>query len=226
MNMIDWAENEVKIACKKEHPGLKEGEWDYGCACYQSALKAYKSLDEDGHSGFSWAMTANILKRLTDHKPLTPIEDTEDVWEGLYRHKHANYTMMQCLRMPSLFKRIYDDGRIEYYDNNQFIGIDIHSGTSYSLGLIRDVMQKEFPITFPYMPGNTIKVYCEDFLAEAGNGDFDTVGIMYYKTDDGVKKDVKRFFKGLSNDSGWKEITFDEYLMRKAAADKLKENKK
>lgn len=229
---MDWAENEVRIACEKEHPGLKEGEFDYGCACYKSALKAYKSLDADGHSGFSWVMTANILKRLMDHKPLTPIENTEDVWIYSYKLRYRGCTVMQCLRMPSLFKYVYDDGRIEYYDNDQFIGIDIHSGIAYSLGLIRDVIQKEFPITFPYMPGDTIKVYCEDFLAEAGNGDFDTVGIMYYKTEDGVKKDVKRFFKELPDksrhpyDNGWREINFEEYLKRKANAKKLKENKK
>lgn len=231
MDMLDWAENEVKIACKKANPDLKEGEFDYSCAyykSYKSALKAYKSLAEDNHSGFSWAMTAEILKRLTDGKPLTPIEDTEEVWKDPYKQRYSDHTVMQCLRMPSLFKFIYDNGKIEYYDSNQFIGIDIHSGIAYSLGLIRDIMQKEFPITFPYMPGNTIKVYCEDFLAEAGNGDFDTVGIMYYKTEDGVKKDVKRFFKGLPDKlghpsgNGWREINFEEYLIRKANAKKLK----
>lgn len=179
-------------------------------------------MDEDGHSGFSWTMTVSILKRLTDGKPLTPIEDTEDVWKDPYKQRYSDHTVMQCLRMPSLFKFIYDNGKIEYYDSNQFIGIDIHSGIPYSLGLIRDVMQKKFPITFPYMPGNTIKVYCEDFLAEPGNGDFDTVGILYCQTDNG-KEDIKRYFKGLSNNSGWKEINFDEYMKRKVMADKLKE---
>lgn len=222
MNMIDWAENEVKIACEKEHPGLKEGEWDYGCACYQSALKAYKSLAEDGHFGFSWGMTANILKRLIDDKPLTPIEDTDDVWDKDHERRYMNHVIKQCLRRSSLFKYVYNDGRIEYHDNDQFICIDIHSGATYSLGLIRDVMSEKFPITFPYMPGNAIKVYCEDFLADLRNGDFDTVGIIYYQTDDG-KEDIKRYFKALSNNSGWKEINFDEYMKRKVMADKLKE---
>ena len=39
-----WAENEVKVACHRENPDRKEGEFDYGCACYESALKAFKSL--------------------------------------------------------------------------------------------------------------------------------------------------------------------------------------
>lgn len=50
MSMSDWAKREVKIACKREAPDRKDGEWDYGCACYESALKAYQSLMEDGHT--------------------------------------------------------------------------------------------------------------------------------------------------------------------------------
>ena len=29
MNKMEWAEREVEIACKKENPDRKEGEWDY-----------------------------------------------------------------------------------------------------------------------------------------------------------------------------------------------------
>ena len=52
-NLERWAENEVAIACRHEKPDRKDGEWDYGCACYESALKAFGSLCADGHSGFS-----------------------------------------------------------------------------------------------------------------------------------------------------------------------------
>ena len=51
--MLDWARREVEIACEKENPNRKGDEFDYGCACYESALKAFESLCEDGHSGFS-----------------------------------------------------------------------------------------------------------------------------------------------------------------------------
>lgn len=158
-----------------------------------------------------------------DDKPLTSIEDTDDTWSRVTCEKDDR-TEYQCKRKASLFKTIYDDGRIEYRDRDQFICVDIHDGSTYILGLIDDVMQEKFPITFPYMPGNTIKVYCEDFLTDPKNGTFDTVGIIYCKTDDG-KEDIKRYFKKSSNDSGWEEINFDEYMKRKVMADKLKESK-
>ena len=51
----EWAENEVRLACKRENPDWDGKSFDYGCSCYQSALKAYKSICNDGHSGFSFA---------------------------------------------------------------------------------------------------------------------------------------------------------------------------
>ena len=80
MSMLDWAKNEVAIASNREKCNAKDGEWDYGVACYESALKAFKSLCGDDHSGLSIGITKNILNRLIDGKPLTPIEDTEDIW--------------------------------------------------------------------------------------------------------------------------------------------------
>ena len=54
-----WAEREVRLACEHERRGngTNDDEFDYGVACYKSALKAYKSLAEDGHSGFSIGLT-------------------------------------------------------------------------------------------------------------------------------------------------------------------------
>lgn len=64
MSNLEWAKREVELACQKENPNRKDGEFDYGCACYESALKAFESLCEDGHSGLSIGQTAAILNRL------------------------------------------------------------------------------------------------------------------------------------------------------------------
>lgn len=222
-NMLDWAKREVEIACKKENPNRKEGEFDYGCACYESALKAFESLCDNGHSGFSIKMTQTILNRLLDGKPLTPIEDTDDIWNECVRPKGSTKTY-QCKRMSSLFKKIYADGTVKYNDVDSPYCVDIHNpDITYSSGLVRRIIDKMFPITMPYMPGKPIKVYCEDFLTDKKNGDFDTVGMLYaIKTEDGnqEKIEINRFFREPEGDEegSWTEISKEEYYKRKEAA--------
>lgn len=221
MSLLDWAREEVKIACKKENPNRKEGEFDYGCACYESALKAFESLCGDGHSGFSIKMTQGILNRLLDGQPLTPIEDTEDIWEECSFGKKGTKEY-QCKRMSSLFKTVYDDGRVAYSDVDQFVKVYIDDPDStWHSSLIDRVMKELFPITMPYMPGKPIKVYCEELLTDPKNGDFDTVGIFYaLKEENGEQKriGINRFFRepfeGEESKNGWVEIDYDEWCKR------------
>lgn len=50
----DWATREVALASQKERESAEDkDDWDYGVACYESALRAYRSLERDGHSGMS-----------------------------------------------------------------------------------------------------------------------------------------------------------------------------
>lgn len=109
--METWAEREIDLACKRERAAgsAEDEDWDYGCACYESAYKAFQSLMADGHSGMSICFTQQILNRLIDGKPLTPIEDTPDIWSDIsdisgLRGEEVNY---QCKRMSSLFKYVY-----------------------------------------------------------------------------------------------------------------------
>ena len=215
MSMNEWAKREVEIACKRENPNRKDGEFCYGCACYESALKAFESLCGDGHSGFSIKMTQRILNSLIDGRPLTPIEDTEDIWEdvsymGVLNGEKSSY---QCKRMSSLFKYVYEDGVINYKDLNRSCGIDINNNTSYHSGLITRIIDEMFPIKMPYMPdAKPIKVYSEDFLTNKDNGDFDTVGTLYAIKGE-EKVEINRYFK--ESQSGWIEISKEEYEQRK-----------
>ena len=100
MTTTEWAENEVKLACKRAG--------NYGNTCLKSALKAYKSLSKDGHSGMSWQITRNILEKLLRGQPLTPI--TENDFEDGGEDDHV-----QCDRMFSLFKET-KNGKVVYSD--------------------------------------------------------------------------------------------------------------
>ena len=212
-----WAENEVAIACCREKPDRKDGEWDYGCACYESALKAFGSLCEDGHSGFSIGLTKAILNRLINNKPLLPIEDTNEVWSDIsdmsgLKGEECNY---QCKRMSSLFKYVYADGTVKYRDVDRYHGVNINCPDApYHSGLIDTVMDELYPITMPYMPADrAYKVYTEEFLVDPKNGDFDTVGILYVITPSLERVEINRYFKEAPN--GFAEIDEAEYVKRK-----------
>ena len=217
--LLSWAEKEIDIACKREREasGVKNDDWDYGCACYESALKAYKSLVEDNHSGLSIGFTKQILNRLIDGKPLTPIEDTDDIWSDISDISGLNGEVVnyyQCKRMSSLIKYVYPDGTVKYKDINRYYCVDINNTeVTYYSGLVQRIIDEMFPITMPYFPEEPIKVYCEDFLTDRKNGDFDTVGIFYAIKPDGEKVEINRFFK--ESEDGWKEIDEAEYIKRK-----------
>lgn len=216
-NLERWAENEVAIACRREKPDRKDGEWDYGCACYESALKAFGSLCEDGHSGFSIGLTKAILNRLINNKPLLPIEDTDEVWSDIsdmsgLKGEERNY---QCKRMSSLFKYVYADGTVKYRDVDRYHGVNINCPDApYHSGLIDTVMDELYPITMPYMPADrAFKIYTEDFLVDPAKGDYDTVGILYVITPSMEKVEINRYFKEAPN--GFAEIDESEYVKRK-----------
>lgn len=215
--MIEWAKREVEIACNRENPDRKEGEFDYGCACYESALKAFNSLLEDGHSGMSIRFTQNILNRLIDGKPLTPINDKDDIWNDIsdISGLHGEAVNYQCKRMSSLFKYVYSDGAIKYKDVNRCVGVNVNNPEeSYHSGLIDRVMGELYPISMPYMPENKpYRIYTEDFLTDTKNGDYDTVGILYVIKPDGEKIKINRFFKEGEDD--FIEIGKEEYNARR-----------
>lgn len=216
-SLLSWAEQEVKFACEHERGDKPKEEWDYGCACYESALKAFKSLEEDNHSGFSIGFTKGILNRLIDGKPLCPIEDTEETWSHIadtsgHQGEEVNY---QCKRMSSLFKYVYADGTVKYRDIDRFIMVKTLTNTIWHSGLVDQVLEELYPITMPYIPSDTsYKAMCEEYLTDRKNGDFDTVGILNVIEPDGKTVEINRYFKDVPN--GWEEIDLEEFKNRRA----------
>ena len=214
--MSEWAEQECRIACKKENPNFnfESDEFDYGCSCYKSALKAYKALCDDGHSGYSFSVTRNILNRLMEGIPLTPITDEDFPKVELDPDNPWNKEMglksdVQCPRMFSLFRQEALDGTVTYHDNDRayYINIEEPSDTYQSSTKFIDDM---FPITMPYMPKKEkYQIYAQTFLANEGNGDFDTKGIFYVITPEGEKIDVNIFMTEKNNKM--ERITKEEY---------------
>ena len=219
MGMYDWAEQECRLACKKENPNFDfdSDDFDYGCSCYKSALKAYKSLMRDGHSGTSFSFTRNILERLMRHEPLTPITDDDFYINGddplsidddlISRGLKSD---IQCPRMSSLFRKETIDGKVVYsdFDRAYCVNIERPSDTFYSSA--DNIVDELFPIKMPYFPEKEkYKVYVQTFLTDRKNGDFDTRGIIYLITPDGKRIDINRYYTEKNGEMV--EISKDEY---------------
>ena len=219
MTMKEWASREIELACKKENPNWDGKEFDYGCSCYQSALKAYESLCGDGHSGFSWNLTKNILIRLMEGLPLQPITDEDFVItkdtileSPEYLKERGLKSDIQCPRMSSLFRYETLDGEISYCDIDRAYGIDVDNNRTYGGGGIMKYIDELFPITMPYYPSKEkYKVYTQEFLLDKNNGDYDHKAYLYIITPEGKEVRIDKFFKEV--EGKWVEITKEEFYL-------------
>ncbi len=220
MTMTEWAKQEVALACKRENPDRKEGEFDYGCACYESALKAYLSLMDDGHSGMSFGFTKNILIRLLEERPLTPIEDVPEAWDKVTGFDEDGSKHYQCKRLFSLFKDVDADGNKSYSDVERYYCVDADSGCAYHNKLVGQLLDEMHPITMPYFPPVGKYVFTvKDYLTDGKNGDFDTMSVRTLKNPDGEMEEVYRYFA--EDGDGWREIGLTEFYKR-ADADRYR----
>lgn len=210
----DWAENEVNIYCKRaEANDDGYGSMEYMQECAFAALDAYNFLMGQGHSGSSIGITMSILNKLVDHKPLTLIENTEDMWEPGFESKEFGYKSFHCKRYNALYKKVYSDGKVVYSDVDRWRCYDVGSDVPYSSGIVNTALDEMFPITFPYAP-HTCRVNCETFLLNKSMGDFDHKAILNIVEPDGTKLEVAKFYQ--DTDDGWVEIPVDHFWRHKA----------
>ncbi len=187
MTMTEWAEKEIAAACKKENPNWDGKSFDYGCSCYQSALKAYKALMDDGHSGYSFSITKNILKKLLDDIPLSPITDKDffidnDIAESPeYLKDRGLKSHIQCPRRSSLFREEDLDGNVKYRDIDRYYCVDADNPSdTFSSGIARFI-DELYPITMPYTPTSIpFKVYVRSWLTDETHGDYDVQEVLGY----------------------------------------------
>lgn len=220
MDMLEWAKNEVAIASEieRELEEITECECSYGCLCYDSAMRAFESLLGDDHSGMSIAITKNILERLIDGKPLTPIEDIEEVWGLPHIDSSDGSKRYQCKRMHSLFKEVARDGSVTYSDIDRYYCINKDSpDVSWRNGFIGKIYNEMYPITLPYMPNSRPDVIvCDEFLADRKNGyyarPYDILAILYIKKSNGERVEVNRYFE--ESEISFTEISPEEYKER------------
>ena len=210
-----WAKREVELA---KNEALKSGSDNcsthYICECLNSALKAFNSLREDGHSGASMEQTLMFLQRLVRGFPLTPIdEDTTWVKSNVSESGTITY---QCARMTSLFKDVDREGNITYSDVHRVVCVnkdDLQAPVWYN-GFVSKIVNSIYPIKFPYYTSSDpIIAYVSEHTTSVTEN-FDTMCIDSVKLNSGETVEVKRFFKEDPNINSWVEIDEEEYNRR------------
>ena len=210
-----WAKREVELA---KNEALKSGSDNcsthYICECLNSALKAFNSLREDGHSGASMEQMLMFLQRLVRGLPLTPIdEDTTWVKSSVSESGTITY---QCARMTSLFKDVDREGNITYSDVHRVVCVDKDDpqAPGWYNGFVSKIINSIYPIKFPYYTSSDpIIAYVSEHTTSVTE-DFDTMCIDSVKLDNGETVDVKRFFKEDTDSNSWVEIDEEEYTSR------------
>lgn len=215
MSLDIWAKREVELA---KNEALKSGSDNcsahYICECLNSALKAFNSLIEDGHSGASVEQTLMFLQRLVRGLPLTPL-DEDTIWVKSAISESGTVTY-QCARMTCLFKDVDKEGNITYSDVHRVVCVNkdnLQAPVWYN-GFVSKIVNSIYPIKFPYYPSSDpIIAYVSEHTTSLKE-DFDTICIDSVKLDNGETVDVKRFFKEDTDSNSWVEIDKEEYTSR------------
>jgi hypothetical protein len=109
-------------------------------AMCEHILKMVNVFAEEGHSGFSANYTINILQKLLQFEPLSPLTGEDDEWEDI--SEYSGYEHYQNKRLSRVFKE-GKDGQAYDIQGKVFVEPD---GASYTS---RDSCVY---IEFPYVP--------------------------------------------------------------------------
>ena len=139
-NLLSYAEDELnRIGMTEDSPD------EMNVEMRKHILHMVQEFSKEGHSGFSGRYALNILTKLLDFKPITPLTGADDEWNDVGEDYWQNK------RCSSVFKKAdgtcYDiDGKVfwEWYrDENGEAVKTYYSGSGCST-----------PVIFPYTPPN------------------------------------------------------------------------
>lgn len=133
-NLVKWAEEELNLL-------VKDGD-EMQQAINKDILEVVKVFSEQGHSGFSASYALNMIKRLLDWKPITPLTGEDDEWMEVEGWNKDDSTQ-QNKRCSAVFRKNFDNSTAYYLDGKVFSD---DGGKSWFTN--RDSF---VPVTFPYV---------------------------------------------------------------------------
>ena len=91
----EWAKNEVELA------GLLKEDSDYNGMIGQSLMDLIELFSNQGHSGTSAALVAEIFNKLVQWDPLTECDHSDYLDTSIYTGEPGK--LFQCKRCPHMF---------------------------------------------------------------------------------------------------------------------------
>jgi len=110
-------------------------------------LHMVKEFSEEGHSGFSGRYALNILTKLLEFKPLTPLTGADDEWTNV--SDRSGSPLWQNKRCSSVFKEV--DGSCHDIDGKVFWEWQRNEDGQAVKTYYKDYGCST-PVTFPYTP--------------------------------------------------------------------------
>lgn len=134
-NLVDWAKNELYRLNKS---GDEEQEM-----INNDILEIIKVFAGQGHTGFTASYALNIIKRLLDWKPITPLTGEDNEWNDVTEWDDGR-NLQQNKRCSAVFRENYDNSTAYYIDGKVFS--DDGGKTWFTKG----GKESAVPVTFPY----------------------------------------------------------------------------
>lgn len=139
MNIVEFSErelNSILATCQNS------SDFNIQKAMNNSILEIVKTFNEQHYSGYTATYCLNILDRLLNYKPITPLTGEDDEWEAIDFDENIKYQNKRC---PQIFKDKNNntfnvEGKIFSYDNG-------HTWTSTN--------ESSIDVSFPYVVPNS-----------------------------------------------------------------------
>lgn len=224
-NRKEWANKEAEYVAK--YVTMKYGNNIPMIECYEmvvnEAVKLFNELEDLPHTEESKVMIKRFLSRLIEDKPLSPIEDGNDMWDevGVNTGEDSGVTLYIHKRLRTLYRKEVRDIKKDvltektYHDPTRVTCVNITNGEEVTLSFINDYVDEHFPIKFPYFPTDkyVVEVLMFNHKNPLENGGEDTISIETI-----IDPDHRVTFPGayyaLNKKRYWRRIGSPEYYKR------------
>lgn len=224
-NRKEWANKEAEHVAK--HVTMKYGSNIPMTECYEmvvnEAVKLFNELEDLPHTEESKVMIKRFLSRLIEDKPLSPIEDRDDMWDevGVNAGEDSEVALYINKRLRTLYRREVRDIKKDvltektYHDPTRVTCINTIDGKEVVLSLVNDYVDECFPIKFPYFPTDKyiVNVILFNHKSPLEDGEEDTICIETI-IDPDHKVITPYAYYALNEKRDWCRIHVSEYYKR------------